>query len=105
MNDTSLSKKEAGREKRKKFIGMAKAVDRGQYTHTYNPLKEGGFFVAKSGVPRQIEEGQLFTVLGIESSCDDTGGERSCVWQLVLSCLIWCSLCWYLIDGNGSRVC
>ncbi|KAL3766230.1 hypothetical protein ACHAWO_012232 [Cyclotella atomus] len=73
INGTPLSKKEAGREKRKKFIGMAKAVDRGQYTHTYNPLKEGGLFVAKSGVPRQIEEGKLFTVLGIESSCDDTG--------------------------------
>ena len=48
-------------------------MDRGQY-HTYNPLKSGGF-VAQSGLPANIEDGKLFTVLGIESSCDDTGGE------------------------------
>ena len=63
----------SGREKRKKFIGLAKAVDRGQY-HSYNPL-QGGNFVAKSGLPTQIQEGNMFCVLGIESSCDDTGGE------------------------------
>ncbi|KAL7517001.1 hypothetical protein ACHAWX_001967, partial [Stephanocyclus meneghinianus] len=49
----------------------AKAVDRGQY-QSYNPL-EGGKFVAKSGLPTQIQEGKSFCVLGIESSCDDTG--------------------------------
>ncbi|KAI2501973.1 Glycoprotease family [Fragilaria crotonensis] len=57
------------REKRRKFIGMAKAVDRGQINvTTYNP----GFptFQARSGLPDRT---RLFTVLGIESSCDDTG--------------------------------
>ena len=57
------------REKRRKFIGMAKAVDRGQINiTTYNP----GFptFQALSGLP---DRRRLFTVLGIESSCDDTG--------------------------------
>lgn len=73
MNDTKKNKKEAGREKRKKFIGLAKAVDRGQY-HAYNPLKDGRF-VAESGLPEKVREGEIFTVLGIESSCDDTGGE------------------------------
>ena len=73
VDDPSKTEKETGREKRKKFIGLAKAVDRGQY-HSYNPLKEGRF-VAKSGLPKNIREGKLFTVLGIESSCDDTGGE------------------------------
>ena len=73
MDDPSKTKKELGREKRKKFIGLAKAVDRGQY-HVYNPLKEGKF-VAKSGLPEKLQAGEFFTVLGIESSCDDTGGE------------------------------
>ena len=63
----------AGREKRAKFIGLAKAVDRGQFQNTYNPGggKNDGF-TAKSGLPN-LEK--LFCVLGIESSCDDTGGE------------------------------
>jgi hypothetical protein len=72
--------KRKGREKRQKFIGLAKAVDRGQFT-PYNPLKNGKF-EAKSGLPQKLKEGKLFTVLGIESSCDDTGGEckfRACV--------------------------
>ena len=71
MSSVSPTKpQESGREKRKKFIGLAKAVDRGQY-HAYNPLSDGGF-KARSGLP----EKELFTVLGIESSCDDTGGEQ-----------------------------
>ena len=71
MSSVSPTKpQESGREKRKKFIGLAKAVDRGQY-HAYNPLSDGEF-KARSGLP----EKELFTVLGIESSCDDTGGEQ-----------------------------
>jgi len=57
---------QAAKEKRRKFIGMAKAVDRGQFSVTYNPRP----FTAKSGLPDRTK---LFTVLGIESSCDDTG--------------------------------
>jgi tRNA N6-adenosine threonylcarbamoyltransferase len=56
------------RDKRRKFIGMAKAVDRGQWSVTYNPAVPS--FDAKSGLPDRT---RLFTVLGIESSCDDTG--------------------------------
>jgi hypothetical protein len=73
VDDPSKTKQDSGREKRKEFIGLAKAVDRGQY-HVYNPLKEGNF-VARSGLPEKLKDGKLFTVLGIESSCDDTGGE------------------------------
>lgn len=54
------------RDRRKKFIGLAKAVDRGQFTNTYQPRP----FQARSGLP---DITQPFTVLGIESSCDDTG--------------------------------
>ena len=62
---------ESGRDKRKKFIGLAKAVDRGQFQHTYSPGgADGGSFVAKSGLP---DLNKPFCVLGIESSCDDTG--------------------------------
>jgi len=71
--------KEKGREKCQKFIGLTKAVNWGQFT-PYNPLKNGKF-EAKSGLPQKLKEGKLFTVLGIESSCDDTGGEckfRAC---------------------------
>mmetsp|Transcript_39723 Transcript_39723/g.85652 ORF Transcript_39723/g.85652 Transcript_39723/m.85652 type:complete len:539 (+) Transcript_39723:129-1745(+) len=61
----------SGREKRKKFIGMAKAVDRGQWQHTYSPGGTDGMkFESKSGLP---DTGKPFCVLGIESSCDDTG--------------------------------
>jgi len=62
----------AGREKRAKFIGLAKAVDRGQFQNTYNPGGGNDGFEAKSGLPN-LEKS--FCVLGIESSCDDTGGE------------------------------
>lgn len=63
----------SGREKRRKFIGLAKAVDRGQWQNTYSPGGAGGAsFVAKSGLPDVTKP---FCVLGIESSCDDTGGK------------------------------
>jgi len=64
----------AGREKRAKFIGLAKAVDRGQFQNTYSPGGGGtnDGFTAKSGLPNLVKS---FCVLGIESSCDDTGGE------------------------------
>ena len=58
-----------GKDKRREFIGMAKAVDRGQWNTTYQPFNDGKFH-ALSGLPSRSEP---FTVLGIESSCDDTG--------------------------------
>jgi len=68
---TLKSSLQSGREKRRKFIGMAKAVDRGQWGNTYSPGGENGIsFQAKSGLP---DLGKPFCVLGIESSCDDTG--------------------------------
>jgi len=66
-------KKKSGNSKdlRREFIGMAKAVDRGQWANVYSPGGDDGFsFTAKSGLP---DRQKLFTVLGIESSCDDTG--------------------------------
>jgi N6-L-threonylcarbamoyladenine synthase len=70
-------KRQASAEKRSKFIGLAKAVDRGSFP-TYQPGgSSGDVFVARSGLPQgdisSTEGGRLFTVLGIESSCDDTG--------------------------------
>lgn len=64
-------KKEAkARAKRRKLIGLAKAVDRGQFSVTYQPGgPNGDAFENKSGLPSS----KRFTVLGIESSCDDTG--------------------------------
>ena len=62
----------AAAKKRLQFIGKAKAVDRGQFT-TYRPGGASGVsFVAKSGLPHE-HFSKPFTVLGIESSCDDTG--------------------------------
>ena len=62
---------QSGREKRRKFIGLAKAVDRGQWENTYSPGGENGMsFEAKSGLPNRDKP---FCVLGVESSCDDTG--------------------------------
>ena len=86
-NDTKIAKQikkkektaaiKAGREKRAKFIGLAKAVDRGQFQNTYSPGGTNGHgFTAKSGLPN-LEK--MFCVLGIESSCDDTGGEFRCM--------------------------
>ena len=60
-----------GKEKRRQFIGMAKAVDRGQWANVYKPGGDDGMtFTAQSGLPDRTRP---FTVLGIESSCDDTG--------------------------------
>jgi len=66
-------KAKAAKSKRTKFIGLAKAVDRGQFSVTYQPGgPNGDSFSAKSGLPPD-HLNRLFTVLGIESSCDDTG--------------------------------
>ena len=60
-----------GKEKRRQFIGMTKAVDRGQWANVYKPGGDDGMsFTALSGLPDRTRP---FTVLGIESSCDDTG--------------------------------
>ena len=74
------------KKKRSQFIGLAKAVDRGtgQYQVTYKPGDgpDGTVFNALSGLPPSLSStpfssspptSKLFTVLGIESSCDDTG--------------------------------
>ena len=59
------------KDKRREFIGKAKAVDNGRWSTIYAPGGEDGFtFVAKSGLP---DRSKPFIVLGIESSCDDTG--------------------------------
>ncbi len=64
-------KKKKNRIRRREFVGLAKAVDRGQFETVYQPIGKNGTFMALSGLPnRNIP----FTVLGIESSCDDTGG-------------------------------
>ncbi|GAX09337.1 N6-L-threonylcarbamoyladenine synthase [Fistulifera solaris] len=69
----SVQHEESPKEKRRKrFIeqkGLPKAVDRGQFATTYHPY-DGHSFQALSGLPPNL---QNFTVLGIESSCDDTG--------------------------------
>ena len=67
-NSKKEERYQKAREKRNKFIGMAKNVDRGQFAVTYHPGSPE--FQALSGLP---DRSQLFTVLGIESSCDDTG--------------------------------
>ncbi|KAG7351002.1 DNA-binding/iron metalloprotein/AP endonuclease [Nitzschia inconspicua] len=65
------AKAAAAKERRRKFIGLAKAVDRGQFATTYQPGgPTGDMFEAKSGLPPRKDD---FIVLGIESSCDDTG--------------------------------
>ena len=68
------TKKKSGREKRREFIGMAKAVDRGQWSAVYAPggNTTGLNFESKSGLPPHHKT-KPFTVLGVESSCDDTG--------------------------------
>lgn len=71
--EAKRKKKAEGAERRKKFIGLAKAVDRGQFETTYQPGGSTGVsFEAKSGLPNDCIS-KPFTVLGIESSCDDTG--------------------------------
>eukprot|EP00547_Thalassionema_nitzschioides_P006807 CAMPEP_0194220502 /NCGR_PEP_ID=MMETSP0156-20130528/28552_1 /TAXON_ID=33649 /ORGANISM="Thalassionema nitzschioides, Strain L26-B" /LENGTH=470 /DNA_ID=CAMNT_0038950567 /DNA_START=123 /DNA_END=1535 /DNA_ORIENTATION=+ len=69
-NKNKEKRYQAAREKRRKFIGMAKAVDRGQFAVTYKPRSDSGKFQSRSGLPDRTK---LFTVLGVESSCDDTG--------------------------------
>ena len=71
---TTPTKPKKGKDKRREFIGLAKNVDRGQYKYVYNPGKythenSKSNFECKSGLPKS----KLYTVLGIESSCDDTG--------------------------------
>jgi hypothetical protein len=64
-------KDKSGREKRRQFIGKAKAVDRGQWANIYIPGGDNGTsFTALSGLP---DRSTPYIVLGIESSCDDTG--------------------------------
>ena len=66
-------KNKNSRDKRREFIGKAKAVDRGQWSAVYSPGgKDCNSFTAKSGLP---DRKKPFIVLGIESSCDDTGGK------------------------------
>lgn len=65
-------KQNLAREKRKALIGLAKAVDRG-YSVPYAPggtIRGKPNYHALSGLP---DRRKPFTVLGIESSCDDTG--------------------------------
>lgn len=70
QSTSSSSSRETSRAKRKARIGLAKAVDRGlPEVQTYDPFKDGTF-TAKSGLPDRTRP---FLVLGIESSCDDTG--------------------------------
>jgi N6-L-threonylcarbamoyladenine synthase len=100
LKDIGSTDKIDAREKRKKLLRVAKAMDRGlPNVTTYNPciiipqsymsndnitditdnpndkntiskLPPIISYVAKSGLPNRTK---LFTVLGIESSCDDTG--------------------------------
>ena len=51
---------------RRAQVGKPKAQDRGQYKNIYEVHRN----VARSGLPLKQED---FVVLGIESSCDDTG--------------------------------
>jgi hypothetical protein len=67
----TLKKKKKKRIRRREFVGLAKAVDRGQFETVYQPMGRNGTFMALSGLPNRNVP---FTVLGIESSCDDTGG-------------------------------
>jgi N6-L-threonylcarbamoyladenine synthase len=73
VSSTSLSSSssahEVARAKRKAKIGLAKAIDRGlPNVVTYDPFRNSTF-AALSGLPNRSP----FLVLGIESSCDDTG--------------------------------
>lgn len=71
VNIKRKKKDSSGREKRRQFIGKAKAVDRGQWANIYSPGGDDGVsFTALSGLPNRSKP---FIVLGIESSCDDTG--------------------------------
>jgi N6-L-threonylcarbamoyladenine synthase len=64
--EVNQARKAAAKAKRKLMRGLPKAVDRGQYATVYQPRP----FTARSG---GVDCRHTFTVLGIESSCDDTG--------------------------------
>lgn len=74
LREERKKKKAAAKSKRRKLIGLAKAMDHGQPgVVTYRlPLdsNSGSKYVAASGLPDRTKP---FVVLGIESSCDDTG--------------------------------
>jgi N6-L-threonylcarbamoyladenine synthase len=76
--DENAQRKAAAKAKRKLLMGLPKAVDHGngKYLVTYRP---GGIdsksFQALSGLPDRTKP---FLVLGIESSCDDTGAAIVC---------------------------
>ena len=73
LSDKSRRKAAARAKREKMLIGLAKAVDRGdgKYLATYRPGGvDGKSFQALSGLPDRTRP---FTVLGLESSCDDTG--------------------------------
>ena len=74
VSGDKVQRKAAARAKRQKLlIGLAKAVDRGdgKYSASYRPGGiDGKSFQALSGLPDRTRP---FTVLGIETSCDDTG--------------------------------
>jgi N6-L-threonylcarbamoyladenine synthase len=89
IQEIAASTKIDAREKRKKLLRVAKAIDRGlPNVTTYNPCviinnstspndassndvpAKVLSYVSKSGLPDRTK---LYTVLGIESSCDDTG--------------------------------
>lgn len=56
------------KKQRREHVGRPKAQDRGQFSNIYSVEHN----LAKSGLPDDYRT-ELFTVLGIESSCDDTG--------------------------------
>ena len=65
--------KAEARKRRRQLIGKAKAMDHGQpgvVTYQIPRNNSTGQYVAASGLPDRTKP---FTVLGIESSCDDTG--------------------------------
>jgi N6-L-threonylcarbamoyladenine synthase len=66
---STSSAQETARAKRKAKLGLAKAIDRGlSNVVTYDPYRNATFS-SLSGLPDR----RPFLVLGIESSCDDTG--------------------------------
>jgi len=56
-------------KERRRGLGLPKGHDSASYRGQHQESHR----VAASGLPPQIAAGQPFTVLGIESSCDDTG--------------------------------
>ena len=81
LREERKQKKAAAKSKRRQLIGLAKAMDHGQPgVVTYRLARETtsagdsdeheSVYAAASGLPDRTKP---FTVLGIESSCDDTG--------------------------------